>query len=111
MAPDVRAASRPPSKIAIVGIDRIRYRSPSSGSASVLTFTTISRPPLDAATFAISGATIRHGPHHGAQKSTTTGCPALRIRASNVSTLGTSIGSAGAGNGVLHLPHRVSRPE
>src|SRR5262245_46315771 len=111
IAPAVRAASLPPSKIAIVGIERMRKRSPSSGRASVLTFTTTNRPAFDAATFASSGATIRQGPHHGAQKSTTTGSPALRTSASNTATLGISTGSDGGGSALLHLPQRASRPE
>src|SRR5204862_5468135 len=99
------------SKIAIVGIERIRKRSPSSDSASVFTLMTMKRPALDAATLAISGATMRHGPHHGAQKSTTTGRPAPRTSASNEVTVGTSIGSAGAPSVVLHRPQRASRLE
>src|SRR5262245_64184827 len=111
IAPAVRAASLPPSKIAIVGIERMRKRSPSSGNASVLTLTTTKRPAFDAATFASSGATIRQGPHHGAQKSTTTGSPALLTRASKTASLGTSMGSDGGGKAVLHRPQRASRPE
>src|SRR5215211_5238405 len=43
------------------------------GFASTSTFTTSTTPSYFAASFSISGATIRHGPHHSAQKSTTTG--------------------------------------
>jgi len=39
-APLVRATSRPPSNTAMVGIERMRKRSPSSGTASVFTLTT-----------------------------------------------------------------------
>ena len=39
-APAVRATSRPPLNTAIVGIERIAKRSPSSGTASVFTLTT-----------------------------------------------------------------------
>ena len=44
-----------------------------SFNSSVFTLTTSSLPACRAATFCSSGATMRHGPHHGAQKSTTTG--------------------------------------
>ena len=59
--------SRPPLKTAMVGINRMPKRSPRSLSTSVLTLTTSSRPACRAATFSSSGATMRHGPHHGAQ--------------------------------------------
>jgi hypothetical protein len=42
-----------------------------------------------------SGATILHGPHHGAQKSTSTGRVDRLISASNAKSLGTSTGSLG----------------
>src|SRR5205823_3297430 len=50
-APAVRATSRPCANTASVGIDRIPNRSPRSGSASVFTFTTRTRPAWWAATF------------------------------------------------------------
>src|SRR5262245_42793326 len=109
-APDVRATSRPAKNTAIVGIDRIVKRSPSSGSASVLTFTTTYRPALLAATLISSGATRRHGPHHGAQKSTTIGTFESRTSASNAAALGISIGSALAGRSVPHFLHLPGRP-
>ena len=45
----------------------------SSGLSSELTLTSLTRPLNDSATFSIVGASARHGPHQGAQKSTTTG--------------------------------------
>src|SRR5262249_47809832 len=50
-APAVRVTSCPCSNTAIVGIDRMRKRSPSSGTASVFTLTTRKRPAADRATF------------------------------------------------------------
>src|SRR3954462_1172204 len=50
---------------------------------------------------------MRHGPHQGAQKSTTTGSFDDCTNASNASALGTSMGSALDGNAVpqfLHFP-------
>ena len=52
-------------------------------------------PGWAAATLASSGATMRQGPHHGAQKSTTTGMSLCAIAASNVAASGVSIGSPG----------------
>jgi len=54
-------------------MERMPKRAPRSGRASVLIFTTSQRPAFARATFSSSGATMRHGPHQGAQKSTTTG--------------------------------------
>ena len=45
----------------------MRNRSPRSLKASVLTFTIRNRPCARAATLTSSGATMRQGPHHGAQ--------------------------------------------
>src|SRR5262245_10530241 len=105
LAPAVRATSCPSTNTAIVGIERIWKRSPSSGTASVLTLTINQRPAFDCATFTSSGATIRQGPHHGAQKSTTIGSWNDLIIASNASAEGTSKGSAGLLSAVPHFPH------
>src|SRR6187401_3539293 len=86
-------------------------RSPRAGRASVLTLATIHRPAFAAATRAISGATARHGPHHGAQKSTITGRCESRMSASNDPAEDTSTGSAGAGIGTPQWPHFASRPK
>ena len=84
-------------------------RSASAGTASVSTLATSTRPAVLFAIVASSGAIILHGPHHSAQKSTTTGTAAFATSASNVAASGTSMGAAGEGNGVWHLPHRVGR--
>src|SRR5690348_7527046 len=46
-----------------------------------------SMPWCSSASCSRTGWTARHGPHHGAQKSTTTGLPACRTSASNVSSV------------------------
>jgi hypothetical protein len=51
--------------------------------------TTFSRPAFSRPNCSTSGETIRHGPHQGAQKSTSTGTEAM-ISASNVSALGST---------------------
>src|SRR6187431_1503729 len=85
-------------------------RLPRLGNASVLTLATIQRPAFAAATRAISGATARHGPHHGAQKSTITGRWESRMSASNDVSDGTSTGSASDGIAWPQWPHFASRP-
>src|SRR3954452_20597061 len=107
-APAVRPRSLPPLNTAIVGMDRIPNRSPSSGIASVFALRIRYFPLLADATRASSGATMRDGPHHGAQKSTTTGRSEAAIAASNAAALGVSIGSPGAPSDAWHLPQRVS---
>src|SRR5436190_1204902 len=73
IAPAWRAISRPFRNKVIVGIAVTRKRYPRVGTSSVFTFATSRRPAVSFATLRTSGATILHGPHHGAQKSTSTG--------------------------------------
>lgn len=75
-------------------------RADSSGFASVSTFNTSARPATFFATLAISGATIRHGPHHAAQKSTIKGTDEAELTESKISAVGTSIGADGWGSAV-----------
>ena len=77
--------------------------------ASVFTFRMRYFPACLAATFASSGATMRQGPHHGAQKSTTTGRSLCVTAASKLAASGVSIGSPGGAIPAWHLPQR-SRP-
>jgi hypothetical protein len=71
---------------------------PRVGTSSVFTFATTNRPAVSLATLRSSGATILHGPHHGAQKSTSTGRVDRLVSASNAKSLGTSTGSLGGGS-------------
>jgi len=84
----------------------MRKRVPSSGTASVFTFAISQCPASSLATFSSSGVITRHGPHHGAQKSTTTGSDVDEISASNVRASGTSTGSGGSERAAWHEPHR-----
>src|SRR5260370_32497772 len=52
---------------------RIPNRWERFGALSVLTLTSLSRPGRSFAICSTAGDTIRQGPHHGAQKSTSTG--------------------------------------
>src|SRR5438128_561654 len=51
----------------------------SCGFSSMLTFASATWPARSPTTFSRIGVSIRHGPHHGAQKSTTTGSPRDRL--------------------------------
>ncbi len=109
LTPDTRETSRPPRKSASVGIDMMRKRSPSSGTASVLTLITSARPAMLRAAVSSSGAIIRHGPHHGAQKSTTTGTGACWTMVSNAAASAASTGSAGGDSDAWQFPQRIAR--
>src|ERR687897_482666 len=43
------------------------------GLSSTLTLTRTTLPSVASITFSMIGPSVRHGPHHGAQRSTTTG--------------------------------------
>src|SRR5262245_2674256 len=107
LAPDSRETTCPPRNTISVGIERMRKRSPSAGTASVSTLATTALPASVCATFSTSGAIMWHGPHHGAQKSTTTGTGDFVISASKAGTVATSTGLAAAGSVVLQWPHLI----
>ena len=73
IAPMNCATARPSLNAMTFGIERILKACDSSGFSSELTFTSLTRPPNDSATLSRVGPSARHGPHQGAQKSTTTG--------------------------------------
>ena len=78
-------------------------RAASSGQRSVSTLSTTARPAISDAVFFTSGAAMRHGPHHAAQKSINTGTVEPDTISSKTST-SASIGSASGGRGALHEP-------
>src|SRR6266481_6038604 len=84
---------------------RTLYLAASSGYRSVSTLTTMAQPAMPLAVRATSSADIRHGPHHSAQKSTSTGTRALCVISSNCSG-STSNGSFIGDSGDLHAPQR-----
>src|SRR3990172_1372261 len=61
--------------------------------SSVFSLTNFILPSYSPASSSTRGETMRQGPHQGAQKSTSTGSPALRTSSSNVA----SVTSAGLG--------------
>jgi hypothetical protein len=85
-APTCREAISPPLKIISVGIDITPYFDAVSGFSSTFSFTILTLSPIVPAISSSAGAIIRHGPHHSAQKSTTTGPGALRTSASKLAS-------------------------
>src|SRR5438477_11091571 len=61
------------------------------GFSSMLTLATVTRPSMSSARSLRNGAIILHGPHHSAQKSTSTGSLALSTTASKLLSL-TAVG-------------------
>src|ERR1044071_771301 len=81
-APTWREAISPPWKIIRVGIDITPYFDAVFGLSSTLSFTILTLSPIAPAISSSAGAIMRQGPHHSAQKSTTTGPSALRTSVS-----------------------------
>src|SRR5688572_21860471 len=80
----MRSASRPFLNTLIVGIARTPKRPAVIGLASTSSFTTRILSPCSLATSSRTGPTIRHGPHHVAQKSTRTGVSDFRTSCSKL---------------------------
>src|SRR6202166_3864305 len=93
-APTWREAISPPLKIIRVGIDITPYFEAVFGLSSTFSFTILTLSPIAPEISSSAGAIIRQGPHHSAQKSTTTGPLALSTSASKSAseTLPTAIG-------------------
>src|SRR5262245_26165457 len=93
-APTWREAISPPLKIIRVGIDITPYFDAVFGLSSTLSFTILTLSPMEPAISSSAGAIMRQGPHHSAQKSTTTGPFALSTSASKSAseTLPTAMG-------------------
>src|SRR4051794_9940578 len=74
-------AAWPPLKRIIVGIESTPYCAAVCWFSSTLSLTTFRAPLRSLAISSSTGATTRHGPYHGAQKSTSTGVSASRTSA------------------------------
>src|SRR5262245_52528434 len=85
-APTWRDASSPFLNSIRVGIDWIPYFAATDGFSSTLSLTILTLPPSEPAISSSAGAIMRHGPHHSAQKSTTTGSADFRTSASKVAS-------------------------
>src|SRR5262249_22788803 len=85
-APTWRDASSPFLNSISVGMDMIPYFAAVFGFSSTFSLTILTLPPMAPAISSSAGAIIRHGPHHSAQKSTTTGSPDLSTSVSKVAS-------------------------
>src|SRR6185312_8066720 len=90
-APILVAATCPSLNKIIVGMPRTPYLRGVCGFSSILTLATVTRPAISVASSSRNGAIILQGPHHSAQKSTSTGPLAPRTSLSNVPSL-TAVG-------------------
>src|SRR5580704_3079036 len=86
-APTWREASSPFLNSISVGIDMMPYLAAVPGFSSTLSLTIFTLPFSELEISSSAGEIIRHGPHHSAQKSTTTGPLALSTSASNVASV------------------------
>src|SRR6202051_455362 len=93
-APTWREAISPPLKIIRGGIDITPYFEAVFGLSSTLSFTILTLSPIAPEISSSAGAIMRQGPHHSAQKSTTTGPCAFSTSDSKSAseTLPTAIG-------------------
>jgi hypothetical protein len=80
--PRTRATSFPPLIMSRVGMAWTPYFIAVRWFSSVLSLAKRTFPSYSVASCSTTGAMARHGPHHGAQKSTSTGCSALSTLAS-----------------------------
>ena len=90
IAPDWRAISLPLWRSISVGMERMPKRSASPRSTSVLSLASRSAGSSWAVAAENAGAICRHGPHHGAQKSTSKGTSERSARARKFSAVRTA---------------------
>src|SRR5581483_4713529 len=98
-APIWREASSPFLNSISVGIDMMPYLAAVAGFSSTLSLTIVTLPLSVPAISSSAGAICRQGPHHSAQKSTTTGPVAFKTSASKLEseTWATPMGTSVAG--------------
>src|SRR5262245_8762547 len=93
--PTTPCGCEPGRKNAITGMLRILKACEIAGLASTSTFTTSIASPYLLFSFSISGAIILQGPHHAAQKSTTTGLSAFSTSSSKLASVPTLMSAIG----------------
>src|SRR5450631_2651133 len=98
-APTWREAISPFLNSNSVGIDMIPYLAAVFGFSSTLSLTILTLSPTWPAISSSAGAIMRHGPHHSAQKSTTTGAADFRTSDSKLASdvLPTAMGITSCG--------------
>src|SRR5262249_22429380 len=84
--PSTRSATSPFLNRMNVGMDVTMYFIATPEDSSTLIFATLIFPEYCVARSSTSGATDRHGPHQGAQKSTSTGLSLFRMSASKLAS-------------------------
>src|SRR3954471_11464653 len=82
-APTLVAATWPWAKIIMVGMPRTPYLVGTCGFSSILILAMVSFSPSSLDNSSSAGAIMRQGPHHSAQKSTSTGFLESRTSAWN----------------------------
>ena len=102
-------APGPSSRASRVGMLRTLKRAAVAGDSSTLSFATRTRPAISDASSSSIGAIIRHGPHQGAHRSSSTGSGERSTSASNVASV-TVTGFSETGSGFLHRPQTGSSP-
>src|SRR5690606_28180971 len=98
---------RPPLSSMTVGSDWMPNMPASCISSSALTLASTNAPAYSSASFSSSGPNCRHGPHHGAQKSTSTGACIERSSTSCAKVAAVASIVVGMGGGVAALGLRM----
>ena len=97
-APTTRSLTSPPSKRITVGIESTPRLAACCGCSSMFILTKASRSACSDSSSSRTRPTALQGPHHGAQKSTTTGRPAPRTSSAKpASVTSTTLTRSGAG--------------
>src|SRR6185312_2288260 len=86
-APVLVATCLPSLNTIKVGIDRMPYLLATPGFSSTLSLAILILPFISSAISSSAGAIMRHGPHHSAQKSTTTGASDLMTSVSKLASV------------------------
>src|SRR3954465_8226525 len=87
LAPMEVAATSPLLKTYTAGMDVMPYLAAVAGLSSTFSLTTSTLPACSAAMSSRIGVSMRHGPHHSAQKSTMTGLSAFRTSVSKLESV------------------------
>ena len=88
---------------------RTAKRAAVAGFSSTLSFVKRTRPAISDASSSIGGAIIRHGPHHAAHRSSTTGNGERSTTVEDVASV-TVTGLTSTGIGALHRPQTGEGP-
>src|SRR6266516_7185513 len=86
-SPTTCSATSPSLNINSVGMARMPYCVAIDGDSSMLTLPTLTFPSYSLASSSRIGAIILQGPHHSAQKSTSTGVDAFKTSSSKLAAV------------------------